>query len=114
MFRQANNHCERVFDVFKITYADKTKESMTSQKLNLCNFWQIANIVLTKGESATFCLPNDSEMVSSAHDKAKLFAESFVKTVILMTQLFFYLIYPLELYIIFMHDIYVTPKFVKR
>ena len=89
MFRQANNHCERVFDVFKITYADKTKESMTSQKLNLCNFWQIANIVLTKGESATFCLPNDSEMVSSAHDKAKLFAESFVKTVILMTQLFF-------------------------
>ena len=44
-FRQASNHCKRVFEVPKLAYANKTKESITSQKLGSWNFWQIANSV---------------------------------------------------------------------
>ena len=31
-FRQASNHCKRVFEAAKLAYANKTKESITSQK----------------------------------------------------------------------------------
>ena len=32
-FRQASNHCKRVLEATKLVYANKTKESITSQKL---------------------------------------------------------------------------------
>ena len=51
-FRQASNHCKRVLEAAKLTYANKTKESITSQKLGSCDFWRIANRVLNKGKSA--------------------------------------------------------------
>ena len=35
-FRQASNHCKRVFEAAKLASATKTKESITSQK---CGFW---------------------------------------------------------------------------
>ena len=35
-FRQASNHCKRVFEAAKLGSATKTKESITSQK---CGFW---------------------------------------------------------------------------
>ena len=38
-FRQASNCCKRVLEAAKITYANKTKESITSQKLASQNFW---------------------------------------------------------------------------
>ena len=55
------------------------KESITSQKLGPWDFWQIANSVLNKGKSAIPPLFNDPEVLSSASDKAKLFAENFSK-----------------------------------
>ena len=51
--------------------------SITSQKLGSWDFWRIANSVLNKGKSATPPLFKTSEVLSSASDKAKLFAENF-------------------------------------
>ena len=76
-FRQASNRCKRVLDAAKLAYANKTKESITSQKLGSRDFWQIANSVLNKGKSAIPPLFNGPEVLSSASDKAKLFAENF-------------------------------------
>ena len=76
-FRQASNRCKRVLEAAKLAYANKRKESITSQKLGSCDFWQIANSVLNKGKSAILPLFNRLEVLSSASDKAKLFAENF-------------------------------------
>ena len=54
-FRQAGNYCKRVLEAAKLVYANKRKESITSQKLGSCDFWQITS------------------------DKAKLLAENFSK-----------------------------------
>ena len=53
------------------------QESITSQKLGSRDFWRIANSVLNKGKSAIPPLFNGPEVLSSASDKAKLFAENF-------------------------------------
>ena len=37
-FRQASNHCKRVLEAAKLAYANKTKESITSQKLGSHDF----------------------------------------------------------------------------
>ena len=76
-FRQASNCCESVLEAAKLAYANKTKESITSQKLGSRDFWRIANSVLNKGKSAVPPLFNGPEVLSSASDKAKLFAENF-------------------------------------
>ena len=55
------------------------QESITSQKLACRDFCQIANIVLNNGKSATPPLFNGPEVLSSASDKTKLFAENFSK-----------------------------------
>ena len=77
--RQASNHCKRVLEAAKRTYPNKTKESMTSQKLGSQDFWRIANSVLNKGKSVIPPLFNGPEVLSSASDKAKLFAKNFSK-----------------------------------
>ena len=52
-FRQASNHCKRVLQATKLAHANnKTKESITSQKLGSHDFWQIANSVLNRSKSA--------------------------------------------------------------
>ena len=53
--------------------------SITSQKLGFWDFRQIANTVLNKGKSAIPPLFNGPEVLSSASNKAKLFAENFSK-----------------------------------
>ena len=78
-FRQASNRCKRVLEAAKLAYANKTKESVTSQKLGSRDFWRIANSVLDKGKSAIPPLFNGPKVLSSASDKAKLFAETFSK-----------------------------------
>ena len=78
-FRQVSNCCKRVLEAAKLAYANETKESITSQKLGSRDFWRIANSVLNKGKSAIPPLFNGPEMLSSASDKAKLFAENFSK-----------------------------------
>ena len=76
-FRQASNHCKRILEAAKVACANKTKESITSQKLGSRDFWRIANSVLNKGKSAIPPLFNGPEVLSSASDKAKMFAENF-------------------------------------
>ena len=78
-FRQASNRCKRVLEAAKLANATKTKESTTSQKFGSWDFWQIANSVLNKGKSAIPPLLNRPEVLSSASDKAKLFAKNFSK-----------------------------------
>ena len=78
-FRQASSHYKRVLETAKLPYTNKTKESITSQKLGPQGFWQIANSVLNEGKSAIPSLFNSLEMLCSASDKAKLFAENFSK-----------------------------------
>ena len=96
-FRHASNPCKRVLEAAKPAYANKTKESITSQKLGSRDFWRIANSVLNKGKSAIPPLFNDPEVLPSATDKAKLFAETFSKNSVLMNQLSLYLFSLLEL-----------------
>ena len=78
-FRQASNCCKRVLEAAKLACATKIKESITSQKLGSQDFWQIANSVLNKGKSAIPPLFNGPEVLSSASNKAKLFAKNFSK-----------------------------------
>ena len=76
-FRHVSNCCKRALEAAKLAYANKAKESITSQKLVSLNFWRIANSVFNKGKSAIPPLFNGSEVWSSSSDKAKLLAESF-------------------------------------
>ena len=78
-FRQASNCCKRVLEAAKLAYANKTKESITSQKLDCRDFWRIVNSVINKGKSLIPPLFNGPEVLSSASDKAKLFARNFSK-----------------------------------
>ena len=76
-FRQAGDHCKRVLEAAKLLYATKTKESVTSRRLGSKDFWRIAGSILNKGKSAIPPLFNRLEVLSSASDKAKLFAKNF-------------------------------------
>ena len=67
-----------VLKAAKLAYATKTKESIISQKLGSWDFWRIVNSV-----PALFSGP---EVLSSASDKAKLFAKNFLKNSNLMTR----------------------------
>ena len=111
-FRQASNRCKRVLETAKLAYATKTKESITSQKLGSRDFWRIANSVLNKGKSAIPALFNGPEVLSSASDKAKLFAKNFSKNSNLDTLVSLYLFSLLEL--LKLHNISITAKMVNK
>ena len=85
-FRQTSNRCKRVIEAAKLAYPNKTKESITSQKLGSCDFWQIAKSALNKGKPAIPPLFNDPDVLSSASDKANCLLKTFLRTFILMTQ----------------------------
>ena len=78
-FRQAGNCCKRVLEAAKLAYVNKTKQSITSQKLGSCDFCRMANSIFNKGKSAIPPLFNGPEVFSSVSDKAKLFPENFSK-----------------------------------
>ena len=111
--RQASNSCKRVLEAAKVGYANKTKESITSQKLGSRDFWQIANSVLNKGKSAIPPLFNGPEVLSSASDKAKLFTENFSKNSNLDDSVISLPVFPSRTNLK-LHNISVTPKMVKR
>ena len=67
-FRQVSNCCKRVLEAAKLAYVNKTKESQ--------DFWQIATSVLKSAIPPLFSGP---EVLFSAPDKAKLFAENISK-----------------------------------
>ena len=111
--RQASNRCKSVLEAAKLAYANKTKESILSQKLSSRDFWRIANNVLNKVKSAIPPLFNGPEVLSSTFDKAKLFAEDFPKKSNLDDS-------GISLPIVLcrtnlkLHNLSVTPKIVKR
>ena len=78
--RQASNHCKMVLEAAKLAYANKTKESITFQKLGSSDLWWMDNIVLNnEGKSDKPPIFKNLEVLSFASDKAKLFAKNFSK-----------------------------------
>ena len=112
-FRQSNNRCKRVLEVAKLAYATKTKESITSLKLGSRDFCRIANSVLDKGKSAIPPLFNGPEVLSSACDKAKLFAKNFSKNSNLDDSGISLPVFPLRTNLK-LHNISITPKMVEK
>ena len=55
----------------------KQKSPLLPRNFGSQDFWQIANSVLNKGKSAIPPLFNGPKVLSSASDKAKLFAQNF-------------------------------------
>ena len=112
-FRQASNCWKRVLGAPKLAYPNKTKESITSQKLGSRDYWGIANSVVNKGKSVVPPLLNSLKMLSSAADKAKLFAKSFSKNPNLDDSDVSLLVFPFRTNLK-LHNISVTPKMVKK
>ena len=112
-FRQASNSCKKVLDAAKLAYADKTKETITFQKRGTRDFWRIANSVLNKGKSAIPPLLNGMEVLPSAPDKAKFFAENVSKNSNLDGSSISVPVFPSRTNLK-LHNISVTPKMVKK
>ena len=111
--RNANNRCKKDLEGARLAYANKTKEFITFQKLSLREFWRFANSDHNKCKSVMPPLFNGPELLSSASDKAKLFAERFSKNSNLEHSGVSLSAFPsktnLKLF-----DIPVPPKFVKK
>ena len=75
--RQSINRCKRVLEASKLAHTTKQKSPSLPRNLALGTFGQNANSVLKKGKSALPPLFNGPEVLSSASDKAKLFAKNF-------------------------------------
>ena len=110
---QSSNRCKRVLEAAKLAYTTKTKESITSQKLGSRDFWRIANSFLNKGKSAIPTLFNGPEVLSSASDKAKLFAKNFSKNSNVDDSGISLPVFPLRTNLK-LHNISITPKMVKK
>ena len=89
------------------------QDSITSQKFGSCDFWRIANSVFNKGKSAIPPLFNGPEVLSSASDKAKLFAENFSKNSNLDDSGISLPVFPSRTNLK-LHNISVTPKIVGK
>ena len=109
-FRQASTRCKRGFE---LAYATKKKESIISQKPGSWNFWRIANNVLNKGKSVMSHLFNETEALSSAFDKAKLFLKHFSKNSNLDESGISSPVFPFRTNLK-LHNISITPKMVKK
>ena len=76
-------------------------------------FWQIASNALNKGKSTIPCLFNGLQVLSSASNKAKLFAENFSKNSNLDESGISLPVFPSRTNLK-LHNISVTPKMVKK
>ena len=112
-FWQASNHSKRVLEAVKLACATKIKESIISQKLGSWDFWWIANSVVNKGKSAIPPLFNGPEVLTSASDKAKLFAKNFSLNSNLDDSGVSLPVFPSRTNLK-LHNISVTPKMVKK
>ena len=102
-----------VLKAAKLEYATKAKQSVTSQKHGLLDFWRIANGVLNKGKSAIPLLFNSLEVLSFACHKAKLVAKNSSKNANLDESGIFLPVFPSRTRLK-LHNISVTPKKFKR
>ena len=69
----------------------KQKRPSLPRNLAVRTFVELLNSVLNKGKSAMRLLFNGPEVLSFASDKAKLLAKTFLRALILMTQVSLYL-----------------------
>ena len=107
-FRQASNRCKRVLEAAKLTYANKTKESITSQKLGSRGFWRKSNSVLL------YLLYSMARRYCLLHlIKQNCLLKTFLKTLIFMAQVSLYL-FPSSRTNLKLHNISVTSKMVKK
>ena len=90
-FRPASNCWKKVLEAAKLAYANKTKESITFQKLVSQDFWWIANSVLKEGKSAYLVCSMTRRCCLLHLIKQNCLLKIFVRTLILMTQVSFYL-----------------------
>ena len=111
--RQASNPCKMVLEAAKLASANKTKQAITSQKLGSRDFWRIANSVVNKSKSAIPPLFNGPEVLSSASDKAKLFAENFSLNSNLDDSGVSLPVFPSRTNLK-LHNISITPKMVRK
>ena len=91
----------------------KQKTPITSQKLGSRDFWRIANSVQNKGKSAIPPLFNGPEVLLSASDKAKLFAENFSLNSNLDDSGVSLPVFPSRTNLK-LHNISVTPKMIRK
>ena len=89
------------------------QKSITSEKLGSWDFSRITTSVHNKGKSAIPPLFNGPEVLSSASDKAKLFAENFSKNSNLDDSGISLPVFPSRTNLK-LHNISVTPKMVKK
>ena len=94
----------------KFAYANK-KRFYYFQKLGSRVFWRIANSVLNKGKPAILPLFSSLEVLSSASDKVKLFAENFSKNSNLDDSGISLPVFPFRTNLK-LHNIFVTPKMI--
>ena len=110
-FRQASNCCKSVFEAAKLAYATKIKESITSKSLGSLDFWRNGYHVFNKSKSVTPPLFNSWRCCPLHLIKQSCLLKTFLRTLILMTQVSLYLFSFLDLKL---YNIPVTPKMVKR
>ena len=112
---QANNCCKKVLEAAKLALANKTEESRlkTSQKRGCLDFWWIAYSVLNKGKSDIPTVFNGPGLLSSASNKAKLFAQKFPKNSNLDVPGISLPVFPSRTNLK-LHNIYITPKMVQK
>ena len=85
-FRQASNHCKRVLEAAKLAYANKTKESITSQKLG---FGKLLIVFSTK-VNLLYLLYSMAERCCLLHlIKQNCLLKTFLRTLILMIPISF-------------------------
>ena len=100
-FRQASNRCKRILEAAKLAYGTKTKESITSQKLCSRDFWRIANSVLNLASTKVnllYLLCSTAGRCCLLHlINQNCLLKTFLRTLILITQVSLYLFSLLEL-----------------
>ena len=95
--RQASNHCKRVVEAAKLAYANKTKESITPQKLGSQDFDELLIVFSTK-INLLYLLYSMAQRCCLLHlIKQNCLLKTFLTTLILMTQVSLYLFALVEL-----------------
>ena len=97
-FRQASNHCKRALEAAKLVYANKTKESITSQKLGFPGTFGKFSTVFSTERNLLYLLYSVTRRCCLLHlIKQNCMLKTFLKPPILMTHVSLYLFSLLEL-----------------
>ena len=90
-FRQASNHCKTVLEATKLAYANKKKSPLLPQNLALMTFGELLIVFLTR-VNLLYLLYSVTRRCCLLHlIKQNCFLKTFLRTLILMTQVSLYL-----------------------